>query len=90
MKIQSKIKDYSVEMIDDLLEKKIVVFKELKYNNLYYFVDTNVNRIYKEKLKQFIDDDFYFLIDANEINKEYNNLANYYIEIFNRTNSVSF
>jgi 3-dehydroquinate synthase len=78
MRIQSKIKDYSVEMIDDLLEKKNEVFKELNYDNLYYFIDANVYRIYKNKLEKFIDDDFYFIIDAHERNKEYTNLTNYY------------
>lgn len=78
MKIQSKIKDYSVDMIDSLLEKKEEVFADLKYDRLFYFVDGNVYRNYEEKLKQFIGDDFCLVIEALETNKEYGNLANYY------------
>jgi len=78
MKIQSKVKDYSVEMIDGLLEKRDEIFSNLKYNQLFYFVDSDVYKIYQERLKRFICDDFYFLIDALEANKEYENLADYY------------
>lgn len=78
MKIHSKIKDYSVDMIDGLLEKREEVFADLKYDQLFYFVDGNVYRSYEEKLKQFIGDDFCLVIEALETNKEYGNLANYY------------
>lgn len=78
MKIQSKIKDYSVKMIDDLLEKRERIFSNLEYNQLFYFVDGNVYRIYKQKLKQFIGDDYHLIIEALETNKQYENLANYY------------
>lgn len=78
MKIHSNIKDYSVDMIDDLFNKKEEVFSGLKYGRLFYFVDAEVYRIYEEKLKRFIDDDFCLVIEAEEIKKEYENLANYY------------
>ena len=78
MKIQSKIKNYSVEMIDNLLDKKEKVFTNLKYNRLFYFVDGNVAKIYKKKLKQFIGDDFCLTIEALETNKSFKSLANYY------------
>ena len=78
MKIQSKIKDYSVETTDDLLEKKEEIFSDLKYDRLFYFVDGDVYRFYSKKLKQFIGDDFYLVINALETNKEYDNLAKYY------------
>jgi len=78
MKIQSKIKDYSVEMTDNLLDKKEEIFSGLKYDRLFYFVDDNVYRYYSEKMKQFIGDDVYLVINAFETNKEYNNLARYY------------
>lgn len=78
MKIQSKIKDYSVEMIDDLLDKRDEIFKNLDYDHLFYFVDENVYRIYKKKLNQFIGIDRYLIIKALETNKQYENLANYY------------
>lgn len=78
MKIQSKIKDYSVDMIDSLLTKKEEVFADLKYDRLFYFVDRNLYRCYEEKLKHFIGDDFCLIIEALETNKEYMNLASYY------------
>ena len=78
MKIQSKVKDYTVEMIDNLLDKKKEIFSDLEYNRLFYFVDGNVYKIYQEKVKRFIGDDFCLAIDALESNKDYKNLAKYY------------
>lgn len=78
MRIQSRVKDYSVEMIDDLLEKKEDVLAGLKYDRLFYFVDGNVYRLYEERLKRFIRDDFCLVIEALETNKEYVNIAQYY------------
>ena len=78
MKIQSKLKDYYVEMIEDLLEKRDKIFENLNYNRLFYFVDSNVYKIYEKQLKKFIGEDFFLLIEAKEVNKEYNNLKDYY------------
>lgn len=78
MKIQSKVKDYLVEMPDGLLGKRHDVFAGLKYGRLFCFVDGNVYRLYEEQLKQFIGDDFCLVIEAQETNKEYVNLAQYY------------
>ncbi|MBU0686387.1 MAG: iron-containing alcohol dehydrogenase [Candidatus Margulisbacteria bacterium] len=78
MKIKSKIKDYSLEMIDQLLEEKKKIFSNLKYGRLFYFIDENVYEIYKDKVKQFIKDDFCLVVPATELNKSYLNLANYY------------
>ena len=78
MKIQSKIKEYSVDLTNDLLKKKEFILSNLKYDRLFYFVDGNVNRIYKEQLKQFIGDDFSVIIEAEETNKEYVKLGQYY------------
>jgi len=78
MNIHSKIKDYSVEMIDNILEKRQEVLANLKFDRLFYFVDDNAYKIYEKKLKKFIGDDFVFIIEAREKNKEYENLVNYY------------
>ncbi|MFH1727675.1 MAG: AroB-related putative sugar phosphate phospholyase (cyclizing) [Pseudomonadota bacterium] len=78
MRINSKIKDYSVDLLDDILNKKEELFGTLKYDRLFYFVDGNVKRIYNDQLREFIGDDFCQVIEAKEENKEYNNLANYY------------
>ncbi len=78
MKIQSKIKDYQVELIDDVLSKRDAVFSNLKYDNLFYFVDGNVSRIYKDKLSSFIDKDFHYVIKALETNKKFDKLSDFY------------
>jgi len=78
MNIHSKIKDYSVKMIGNILEKKQEVLANLKFDRLFYFVDDNIYQIYEKKLKKFIDDDFFLIIEAQETNKEYRNLVNYY------------
>ena len=78
MKIQSKIKDYQVEMIDDALSKRDKVFSNLKYDNLFFFVDGNVSRIYKDKLSSFIEKDFHYVIEALETNKEFKKLSEFY------------
>ena len=78
MNIHSKIKDYSVEMTDDILEKRQEILANLKFDRLFYFVDGNVYKIYEKKLKKFIDDDFFLVIGGTEKNKEYENLVSYY------------
>lgn len=78
MNIQSKIKNYTVEMVDNLLDKKDEILSKLNFDQLYYFIDTNVYNIYKNKLKSFIGEDTYLLIEALETNKEYSNLTRYY------------
>ena len=65
-------------MIDGVLEKKDNVFSNLKYDRLFYFVDGNVYNTYKDKMKHFIGDDFYQIIEAQELNKEYTTLTKYY------------
>jgi 3-dehydroquinate synthase len=90
MIIHSKVKDYFVEIVNDILNKKEKILSTLqyKYNRLFYFVDENVYRIYEKSLKNFIGNDYFLVIEALEENKEYKNLANYYKELiinnFNR------
>lgn len=78
MKIKSKIKDYSLEFVDGLLEKKELLFLDLKCDNLFYFIDKEVCKIYENKLKKFIGGAPSFVIPAMEENKSYNKLADYY------------
>ena len=78
MNIHSKVKDYSVEMLDGLLQQRERIFSSLQYDRLFYFVDENVYRIYKEELETFIGNDFYCIIPASEKNKEYLKIAEYY------------
>ncbi|MDD3296587.1 MAG: 3-dehydroquinate synthase [Candidatus Omnitrophica bacterium] len=78
MKINSKIKNYSVEMIDNLLERKDKIFSSLRYRRLFYLVDENFFSIYEKKIKEFIGEDFFYVIPATEQNKSYFKLADYY------------
>jgi len=78
MKIRSKIKTYEVEMVDDLLSRKKEILKKFSYDRLFFCIDKNVYETYRKQIVPFIGDDFYFLIDALESNKEYTHLAEYY------------
>ena len=78
MKIESKIKDYSMEMLDNVLEKHNQVFSDLKYDKMFFFIDENVYRLYKKKIDDFKKDSNYITIEAIEQNKDFNNLSNYY------------
>lgn len=78
MKIQSKIKNYSVDIISDLLTKKESILSSLRYDRLFYFVDSSMHKIYEEQIKEFIGDDYFAVIEAEEHNKEYVKLGEYY------------
>lgn len=78
MKLHSKIKDYTEEMLDNIFDRKTEVLKDIKYDRIFYFIDENVYNIYKDKLEKLVDKDFMLLITASETSKEYLNLANYY------------
>ncbi|MCF7894493.1 MAG: iron-containing alcohol dehydrogenase [Candidatus Omnitrophica bacterium] len=78
MKIESKIKNYSVEKIEKVLSKKEDILKNIKFRRVYFFIDENVFNIYKKSLKKIVKDDQYLIIPADETNKEYIKLADYY------------
>lgn len=78
MKIKSKIKDYSVQMVENVFNMREVLFEGMEHDRLFYFIDENVYELYKESLDQLIKDDFLLLISATEQNKSYLKLAEYY------------
>ncbi len=78
MKIKSKIKDYSCELVDGVLNKKEKCFSGFKHDRLFYFVDDAVFKLYEDKIKNFIGDDFCLRIEADENNKEYHKMSEYY------------
>jgi len=78
MKIKSKIKDYFLEFVDNILNKKRELFSGFKYDRLFYFVDKNVYKLYEQKLKKFIGKDEFVIIPATEHNKSYLKLTDYY------------
>lgn len=77
LNISSKIKDYSVEMVDGILDNKELLDK-VPHNHCFFFIDKEVYRLYKKQLAEFIGNDFYVLIEAKETNKEYSALLRYY------------
>ena len=78
MKIKSKIKDYSLEFVNDIFAKKKEILDPFKNTGLLYFIDANVNRIYKSKIGMFIGRNPFLVISATEDNKSYKKLSNYY------------
>ncbi len=78
MKIPSRIRDYTVEMTDNLLGRREEVFSRFPHDRLFFFIDANVWTQYRDELAAFTKDDRVFLIDAHESNKEYTRLADYY------------
>jgi len=78
MKIRSKIKNYEVRMVGDLLSRREEVFGKFSADRLFFFIDRNVYEHYRDRLTPFVGDGTFFLIDAVEQNKEYTHLAEYY------------
>jgi len=76
--IHSKVKSYSVEMLEKVLDKKEEILSGLKYNRLFYFIDKNFFSLYEKELRPFIGKDFHLIIPAVEENKNYLKLADYY------------
>lgn len=78
MRVHSKIRDYSVDIVDDLLGRRLDVLSDFSSARRFYFIDREVFNLYDEKLKAFVSGDSCLLIDARESNKEYVQLAEYY------------
>lgn len=77
MQIKSKLKDYSVEFVEDIFNARTTL-EQLGYTKLYFFIDGNVYRKYQEDISRYIGSDQYLIIDAIETNKEYTALTKYY------------
>ena len=78
MKIKSKIKDYTLEMVNDVWGQRENLFSNFKYGKLFFFVDENFFNRYKDGLKGFIGQDFCLTIEAIEENKSFSKIADYY------------
>ena len=78
MKIESKIKNYYLKMLDNVLDKPNQIFSDLKYDKLFFFIDEKLYTIYEKQIDVFKKDSNFLLIKAIECNKEFNNLSNYY------------
>lgn len=78
MKVVSKVKTYDYQIKQYVLIAKEEIFSSLNYGRLFYFIDENFYHLYKEKLDEFIGNDFKLIIDADEHNKEYGKLTEYF------------
>lgn len=78
MKIKSKIKDYSLEFVDDIFARKREIFASYQDAGLLYFIDANVHRIYKSEIQRFVGNHPSLVIPATEKNKSYRKLADFY------------
>jgi 3-dehydroquinate synthase len=83
MIIHSNIKDYSVDLVEGLLNKRESLFKDIKFEKICYFVDAQFFKLYQEPLKKFIGSDFMLLIDAHEQNKSFSKLTDFYRPLIN-------
>ncbi|MBU0630375.1 MAG: 3-dehydroquinate synthase [Candidatus Margulisbacteria bacterium] len=78
MEIKSKVKDYSAEIVSDLLDNKDQVFSGQKYDRLFYFIDEGFYRAHQKKVNAFTGEAYRLVIPALEQNKSYLKLADYY------------
>jgi 3-dehydroquinate synthase len=78
MKIPSRVRDYEVEMVDNLLRKRDETIGRFPHERFFFFIDSSVYNEYKDELAAFTGSDRVFLVDAHESNKEYVRLADYY------------
>jgi len=78
MKIKSKVKDYSVEITESVFDKRDQLFAPIKHDRLFFFIDEKLLSIYGSGLKGFIGNDYVLPIPAEETNKSYLKLADYY------------
>ncbi len=78
MIIHSKIKDYRLDVVDDIWASKPQLSGMPKLNRLFYFIDSKVFKLYEAQLRKMTGSDFVLKIDADERNKEYVKMADYY------------
>lgn len=78
MKIPSRVRDYEVEMVENVLGKRDETIGRFPHERFFFFIDSSVCDQYRDGLAAFTDSDRVFPIDAHESNKEYTRLADYY------------
>jgi len=78
MIIRSKIKDYRLDVVDDVWACQDRLAGMLTFNRAFYFVDAGLRGLYKNQLNGFTGKSFVLPIEADEHNKSYLKLADYY------------
>lgn len=78
MIIRSKIKDYTVNFIDHVLEQGNIANRTDPLRRSFHVIDRGVYDIYKDQFDSFVDEDHLLVIPAKEKSKAFQSLARYY------------
>lgn len=78
MKIYSKVKDYELKIVKNVLINKKDVLDGGAYDKEFFFIDKNVYLLYKNEIDSFVGDGKILVIEAIEQNKEYLKLIDYF------------
>ena len=78
MIIESKIKNYKLQMEPNVLSRLSDFLAENQVKKPFFLIDKKVYELYSSELNACIKDAFFELVDATEGNKEYIKLANYF------------
>lgn len=78
MKIVSKIKTYTLDVIHDVWSRRQDILGRVKHRRPVYFIDEELWRLHEPRLRAFVQQDPYFLIKADERNKEYGRCADFF------------
>ncbi len=78
MIIRSKTKDYRLDVVDNVWACRDRLAGMLTFNRAFYFVDAGLRGLYENQLNGFTGKSFVLPIEADERNKSYLKLADYY------------
>jgi len=78
MIIASKIKTYSLEIVEDALGQRQRILGAVKHSREFYFIDAGLYELYKDRIDSFVNNAFIHIVPAQETNKEYVKLADYF------------
>lgn len=78
MKITSSVKDYDLEVVDNVFTFLGDPKAPGQSNRPFYFIDRKIYDLYKAPVQALIGKNPFLLIDADEKNKSYLKLADYY------------
>lgn len=78
MRIASKVKDYTLEMAEDVLGRREELLAPWAKARKHFFVDENVLSVYRDHIEAFVGDDSITVIPARETRKSYEGLTEYY------------
>lgn len=83
MIIKSKIKNYTLEFTDKVLEQKDLLKIDNIHQKYLYLIDDSVYKIYRKQLKRFVGKNNFIIIPANEKSKSFHSLDKVYRALIN-------